>query len=174
LIEIGMPGLSTHRPLAKSAGRELVNISDFEIIERVPSSQFEDKRAHEPTVPRLKRNRNPAACDSKSEFRKASDFPRRQGKIARKGFADLSRDTDGVSGGVSRREWSPTIRGTRGVTTEHRSAMTKTLERVSKERAMTSVIVARVATLFIRYTFIGVTSIALGVLAFGVITGLLA
>jgi hypothetical protein len=36
------------------------------------------------------------------------------------------------------------------------------------EQAMTSVIVARDATLLIKYTFIGATSIALGVLAFGV------
>jgi hypothetical protein len=42
------------------------------------------------------------------------------------------------------------------------------------EQAMTSVIVARAATLLIRYTFIGVTSIALGILAFGIITGILA
>ncbi len=40
------------------------------------------------------------------------------------------------------------------------------------EQAMTSVIVA--ATLLMKYTFIGVTSITLGVLAFGVITGILA
>jgi hypothetical protein len=108
---------------------------------------------------------------------KVGRLPISQGGKARldkRGFAGLSRDTDGASGGVSRREWSPTIRGTRGVTTEHRTAMAKTLERVTMEQAMTSVIVARVATLLIRYTFIGVTSIALGVLAFGVITGLLA
>ena len=42
------------------------------------------------------------------------------------------------------------------------------------EQAMTSVTVARAATLLIKYTFIGVTSITLGVLAFGVITGILA
>lgn len=42
------------------------------------------------------------------------------------------------------------------------------------EQAMTSVIVARAATLLIKYTFIGVASITLGVLAFGVITGILA
>ena len=42
------------------------------------------------------------------------------------------------------------------------------------EQAMTSVIVARAATLLIKYTFIGFASITLGVLAFGVMTGLLA
>ncbi len=36
------------------------------------------------------------------------------------------------------------------------------------------VIVARAATLLREYTFMGVTSITLGVLAFGVITGILA
>jgi len=41
------------------------------------------------------------------------------------------------------------------------------------EQAMTNVIVARAATLLIKYTLIGVTSITLGVLAFGVITGIL-
>lgn len=39
---------------------------------------------------------------------------------------------------------------------------------------MTSVMVARVATSLIKYAVIGVTSITLGVLAFGVMTGLLA
>ncbi len=42
------------------------------------------------------------------------------------------------------------------------------------EQAMTNVIVARAAILLIKYTFIGVTSITLGVLAFGVLTGILA
>ena len=42
------------------------------------------------------------------------------------------------------------------------------------EQAMTSVIVARAATMLVKYTFISATSIALGVLAFGVITGILA
>ena len=42
------------------------------------------------------------------------------------------------------------------------------------EQAMTKVIVARAATLLIKYILIGVTSITLGVLAFGVITGILA
>jgi hypothetical protein len=42
------------------------------------------------------------------------------------------------------------------------------------EQAMTSVIVAHVATLLIKYALIGVTSITLGGLAFGVITGILA
>ncbi len=41
------------------------------------------------------------------------------------------------------------------------------------EQAMTNVTVARAATLLIKYTLIGVTSITLGVLAFGVITGIL-
>ena len=45
---------------------------------------------------------------------------------------------------------------------------------INGAQAMTSVIVARVATLLIKYAFIGVTSITLGVLAFGVITGILA
>ncbi len=42
------------------------------------------------------------------------------------------------------------------------------------EQAMTSIIVARAAILLIKYTFIGVTGITLGVLVFGVITGILA
>ena len=39
---------------------------------------------------------------------------------------------------------------------------------------MTIIIVVRTVMLLMKYIFIGVTSIALGVLAFGVITGLLA